>query len=84
MSYRDTTYIIFYGDKDRWAYAFMKGWKTNKNIEFHFRDAHDLKDIRDCSLPDTVRRTLRQRFSTAEQVIVLVGEETKTHHRFVR
>lgn len=35
-------------------------------------------------MPDTVRRTLRQRFSTAGQVIVLVGEETKTHHRFVR
>lgn len=62
----------------------MKGWKALENIDFDFRDAHDLRDIRDWSLPDTVRRTLRQRFSTAEQVIVLIGEETKTHHRFVR
>ena len=84
MSYRDTTYIIFDGDKDRWAYARMKGWKALENIDFDFRDAHDLKDIREWSQPDTVRRTLRQRFSTAGQVIVLIGEETKTHHRFVR
>jgi hypothetical protein len=84
MSSRDTTYIIFDGDKDRWAYARMKGWKALENIEFDFRDAHDLRNIRDWSLADTVRRTLRQRFSTAGQVIVLIGEETKTHHRFVR
>ncbi len=84
MSYRDTTYIIFDGDKDRWAYARMKGWKALENIDFDFRDAHDLKRIRDSSLPDTVRRTLRQRFSTAQQVIVLIGDETKHHHRFVR
>ncbi len=84
MSYRNTTYIIFDGDKDRWAYARMKGWKALENIDFDFRDAHDLRDIRDWFLPDTVRRTLRQRFSTAGQVIVLIGDETKTHHRFVR
>ena len=84
MSYQDTTYVVFDGDKDYWAYARMKGWKALKNIDFDFRDAHDLKQIRDWSQPDTVRRTLRQRFSTAEQVIVLIGEETKHHHRFVR
>ena len=84
MGYRDTTYIIFDGDKDYWAYARMKGWKALENIDFDFRDAHDLKQIRDWSMPDTVRRTLRQRFSTANQVIVLIGEETKHHHRFVR
>jgi hypothetical protein len=39
MGYQDTTYIIFDGDKDRWAYAFMKGWKALKNIDFDFRDA---------------------------------------------
>ena len=84
MSYRDTTYIIFDGDKDRWAYSYMKGWKLQDHIDFDFRDAHDLKQIRDWSEPDTVRRTLRQRFSTANQAIVLTGDETKHHHRFVR
>ena len=61
-----------------------KSHQRLENIDFDFRDAHDLRNIRDWSLPDTIRRTLRQRFSTAGQVIVLIGEETKTHHRFVR
>lgn len=84
MSHKHTTYVIFDGDKDRWAYARMKGWKALENIDFDFRDAHDLKEIRDSSQPDTVKRTLRQRFSTAKQAIVLIGDETKHHHRFVR
>jgi hypothetical protein len=36
-----TTYVIFDGDNDRYAYAFMKGWKVNERVEFDFRDAHD-------------------------------------------
>lgn len=84
MSYQDTTYIIFDGDKDRWAYSYMKGCKSHDHVDFDFRDAHELKEIRDWSQPDTVKRTLRQRFSTTGQVIVLIGDETKHHHRFVR
>ncbi len=30
MSYKHTTYVIFDGDKDYWAYARMKGWKPSK------------------------------------------------------
>ena len=35
-------YVAFDGDKDKWAYAFMKGWKTNERVDFDFEDAHDL------------------------------------------
>jgi hypothetical protein len=53
MGYRETTYIVFDGDRDRWAYASMRGWKALDNIDFDFRNAHDLRDIRDWSLPET-------------------------------
>ena len=43
MSYRNKTYVIFDADNDYWAYARMKGWKTLRNIDFNFHDAHDLK-----------------------------------------
>src|ERR1700730_6841568 len=42
MSHRDPTYVVFDGDNDKWAYAYMKGWKINDRIDFDFRDAHDL------------------------------------------
>lgn len=84
MSYRNKTYVIFDADKDMWAYGYMNGWKKNHNIDFNFHDAHDLKPLTDLASEETVKRRLRERFSSAKQVIVLVGESTKNLYRFVR
>ena len=84
MSYRNKTYVIFDGESDMWAYRYMNGWRVSKHIEFDFHDAHDINAIADYSQPDTVRRRLRERFSTAKQAIVLIGENTRHKHRFVR
>jgi hypothetical protein len=67
-----------------WAYAFMKGWKSNENMDFNFYDAHDIRPLTARASEETVKRTLRARFSNAKQVIVLVGENTKNLYRFVR
>ncbi len=84
MGYRNKTYVIFDGDNDMWAYAYMKGWKQNENIEFNFQDAHDLNVITDRASEDTAKRKLRERFSSAKQVVVLIGEQTKNLYKFVR
>src|SRR5258708_6868887 len=55
MSYRNKTYVIFDGDNDMWAYAYMKGWKESEHIEFDFHDAHDLKPLTDRPTEETVR-----------------------------
>lgn len=84
MSYRNKTYVIFDGDNDIWAYRFMKGWKASENIDFNFHDAHDLKPLTDRAGEETVKRSLRERFANAKQVIVLIGDSTKNLYRFVR
>jgi hypothetical protein len=84
MSYKNKTYVIFDGDSDMWAYAYMKGWKTNERTDFNFFDAHDIRPLTDRASVETVRVRLRERFSSAKQVIVLVGENTKNLFRFVR
>ncbi len=84
MSYRNKTYVIFDGDNDYWAYARMKGWKILGNIDFNFHDAHDLNSIRDTSSETTVKRKLSERFSSAKQIIVLIGESTRNLYRYVR
>lgn len=84
MSYRNKTYVIFDGDNDMWAYAFMKGWKENDSIDFNFLDAHDLRPLTDRATEDTVRNRLRERMASAKQVIALVGEHTKDLFKFVR
>lgn len=84
VSYRNKTYIIFDGDKEMWAYAFMKGWKQNERIDFDFHDAHDIKPIAGIAEEAVVKSALKARFATAKQVIVLVGESTKNLYRYVR
>lgn len=84
MSYRNKTYVIFDGDNDMWAYAFMLGWKKNENLEFNFYDAHDLRPLTSCASDDTIKRRLRERMNNARQVIIIVGENTQNLYKFVR
>lgn len=85
MSYQDTTYVIFDGDKDMWAYAYMKGWKKNDNINFDFEDAHDIKPLTYLASNELYIKTrLRERMKSATQVIVLVGESTKYLYKYVK
>jgi hypothetical protein len=83
MSYRNKTYVIFDADNDRWAYGFMKGWRSNENMEFDFNDAHDIGPLTPLASDDTIRARLRQRFSNAKQAVVLVGAETKNLRKWV-
>jgi hypothetical protein len=76
--------VIFDGDTDMWAYAYLKGWKSNENMNFNFYDAHDIRPLSDRASEETVKNALRLRFSSAKQVVVLVGENTKNLYRFVR
>lgn len=78
------TYVIFDGDKDRYAYAFMKGWKVNERVEFDFRDAHDIGAMTGRAQDEAyVKSELRKRMEASKQVIVLVGESTKNLRKFV-
>ena len=85
MGYRNKTYVIFDGDNDMWAYARMKGWKSLKNMDFDFYDAHDLKPLtRQASNESYIKQRLLERIKNTKQVIVLVGDSTKNLYRYVR
>lgn len=84
MAYRNKTYTIFDGDEDMWAYAYMKGWKSNRHIDFDFYDAHDIRKMPRAQDEAYVKAVLRERLRNTKQAIVLCGENTKNLHRFVR
>jgi hypothetical protein len=67
-----------------WAFGYMKGWKSNENVEFNFHDAHDLNVLTALASEQSVKRKLRERFASSKQVIVLIGESTRHLYRFVR
>src|SRR2546422_1049107 len=78
------TYVIFDGDKDRYAYAFMRGWTVNDRVEFDFRDAHDIGSMTGRAQDEAyVKSELRKRMKASSQVVVLVGESTKYLRKFV-
>lgn len=77
MSYRNKSYVIFDGDTDIWAYAYMKGWKANRRIDFDFFDAHSLRPLTASASEETVKRRLRERMASASQVVALVGEKRR-------
>jgi hypothetical protein len=83
MSYRNKTYVIFDADNDRWAYTYMRGSKSNENMEFNFHDAHDIGPLTDRASDETIKARLRERFANAKQAVVLVGEATKDLRKYV-
>lgn len=84
MGYRNKTYVIFDGDNDMWAYAYMKGWKNSERIDFNFHDAHDIRPITARASEATVRTRLRERLGNMKQAIVLIDESTRYLYKFVR
>ena len=84
MLYRNRTYVCFDGDTDIHYYYLMRAWKKNNGTTFNFFDAHELNTARDTSLPESIKRQLRDRLGKSKLLVVLIGERTKYLYRFVR
>jgi hypothetical protein len=79
-----TTYAIFDGDKDRYAFAYMRGWKVNDRVEFDFRDAHDIGAMTARAQDENyVKSELRKRMQSSDQALVLVGDSTRNLRKYV-
>lgn len=85
LSYQDPTYVIFDGDNDRWAYAYIKGWVANDRVAFDFRDAHDLTPMTGRAQDEEyVKGELRKRMKDSAAALVLLGGKTQNLYRYVR
>jgi len=62
----------------------MKGWKALDHIDFDFDNAHELNNLREGSTEETIKPKLRERLKFTKIMLVLIGENTKNLHRFVR
>ncbi|MBD8554926.1 TIR domain-containing protein [Rhizobium sp. CFBP 8762] len=78
-------YTIFDGDKDKWAYARMKGWSALPNVPFLFENAHDLDSMTARAQGEEyVKRNLKLRMQQSTAAAVIIGESTKNLYKFVR
>lgn len=83
MTY-NKTYIIFDGESDMRYYSLMKAWKNNENINFNFYDAHDVNHMLWASNEQYIKSKLRERMDSATQVLVLIGERTRYHTKYIK
>ncbi|ETB33802.1 molecular chaperone Tir, partial [Mycobacterium avium subsp. hominissuis 10-5606] len=60
-----------FASEDIRSYRLMEAWRDNTRIDFNFFDAHDLNISRDTSLPETIKRNLRERMTNAKQIVLL-------------
>ncbi|MEX3016037.1 TIR domain-containing protein [Gymnodinialimonas hymeniacidonis] len=78
-------YVVFDGDNDGWAYHYMNGWKSNRNINFSYQNAHDLDAMTSRAQDEQyVKSKLRARMIQSSAVVVLIGEKTKNLYKYVR
>lgn len=77
MKIRGKTYVIFDDEGDRWARARMMAWKPTGGKSFNFFQAHDLLPLAGRIQPEVLKAQIWQRISDAQQVLVLVGENTR-------
>lgn len=84
MAYRNKTYVCFEAGSDIKMYHMMCAWRENKKIDFDFYDAHDLNNLRKDASEKQIKTKLRERLKNTRALVVLVGEKTKTHYKYVR
>ena len=84
MVYRTKMYVAFDGNKDMKYYNTLKMWSNNNEIDFSLNNAHDLKQARDTSLPESIKRSLRDRIQVSKIMLLIGGEETHHHTKFVK
>jgi hypothetical protein len=85
MAYRNGVYVAFNGcgtavptESDIKWYDLLKAWDANKSIDFEFVNSHDKTcQVRDDSLPETLKRRLRERLTDSKLLFLIVTENTK-------
>jgi hypothetical protein len=83
MAYRNKVYVCVEYDSDNRYYNSLKMWDKNDKFDFKFYNAHDLNKIMHFSNEETIKRRLRERLLNTKLMIVLIGERTKYHHKYV-
>jgi hypothetical protein len=61
----------------------MKAWKENEHIDFDFYDCQITDEINSDD-EDYIKRKCRERINMAGKYVMLIGEDTKSKHKYVR
>ncbi len=75
--------FVGFSSTDIHYYRLMTAWKENAHIDFNFTDCQLSTDI-NSENEGYVKRKCRERINMAGKFILLIGEDTRSKHKYVR
>lgn len=75
--------FVGFSSSDIHYYRLMQAWKKNENIDFNFTDCQLTSEL-NSENEDYIKRKCRERINMAGKYALLIGEDTKSKHKYVR
>ena len=75
--------FVGFSSTDIHYYRLMQAWKSNENIDFNFTDCQ-LSEELDSENEESIKRKCRELINMAGKYVLLIGEDTRTKHKYVR
>lgn len=75
--------FVGFSSTDIKSYWLMLAWKKNERIDFDFADCQLAKEIRSTD-EAYIRSVVRKRLQLAGTYAMLIGEDTRSKHKYVR
>jgi hypothetical protein len=75
--------FVGFSSTDIHYYRLMQAWKANENIDFNFADCQLHNEI-NSENEVYIKRKCRERINMAGKYVLLIGQDTKSKHKYVR
>ena len=75
--------FVGFSSTDIHNYRLMLAWKANKHIDFNFADCQLNGEV-NSENEAYIKRKCRERINMAGKYVMLIGEGTKSKHKYVR
>lgn len=75
--------FVGFSSSDIHCYRMMLAWKASEHIDFNFADCQLNQEI-NSNDEAYIKRKCRDRIQMAGKFILLIGEDTKSKHKYVR
>jgi hypothetical protein len=75
--------FVGFSSTDIHCYRLMHAWKANQHIDFNFTDCQLNSEI-NSENEQYIKRKCRERINMAGKYVMLIGQDTKGKHKYVR
>ena len=75
--------FVGFSSTDIHCYRLMQAWKANKNIDFNFANCQLQAEV-NSENEAYIKRKCRERINLAGKYVMLIGQDTKSRHKYVR